>query len=163
MPFYDESDFYPDRSIGYLLRRNLQLTSVGLEPVFAPEGITLTQWSALVSIYFDRGTSCAELARDLAHDKGATTRIIDTLVERGWVTRKRHADDRRVINLTLTEAGKAVAHHCRMGVIEQWNDWLADWADEDSATLLRLLQKLHETLQVKMAEGQSRIATGTGE
>ncbi|HEX8420062.1 MAG TPA: MarR family transcriptional regulator [Sphingomonas sp.] len=163
MPFYDESDFYPDRSIGYLLRRNLQLTSVGLEPVFAPEGITLTQWSALVSIYFDRGTSCAELARDLAHDKGATTRIIDTLVERGWVTRKRHADDRRVINLTLTEAGKAVAHHCRMGVIERWNGWLADWADEDSATLLRLLQKLHETLQVRMAEGQSKIATGNGE
>jgi DNA-binding MarR family transcriptional regulator len=156
MAFYDESDFYPDRSIGYLLRRNLQLTSVGLEPVFGPESVTLTQWSALVSIYFDRGNTCAELARDLAHDKGATTRIIDTLVERGWVTRTRHADDRRVINLTLTDDGKAVAHHCRLGVIDRWNGWLADWPDEEAATLLRLLQKLHETMQAK-------IAAGTGE
>ncbi|WP_445191741.1 MarR family winged helix-turn-helix transcriptional regulator [Sphingomonas sp. Tas61C01] len=153
MAFYSELDFYPDRSIGYLLRRGLQLTSVGLEPVFAPEGITLTQWSALVSIYFDRGTTCAELARDLAHDKGATTRIIDTLVERGWVTRMRHADDRRVINLALTEDGKAVAHHCRIAVIERWNDWLAEWSNDDAATLLRLLQKLHETMQAKIAAG----------
>ena len=153
MPFYDPSDFYPDRSIGYLLRRNLQMSSSGLEPVFAPEGITLTQWSALVSIYFDRGNTCAELARDLAHDKGATTRIIDTLVERGWVTRTRHADDRRVINLTLTEDGKAVAQHCRLGVIDRWNDWLADWPNEDAATLVRLLQKLRDTMQAKTAAG----------
>ena len=153
MPFYDPSDFYPDRSIGYLLRRNLQMSSSGLEPVFAPEGITLTQWSALVSIYFDRGNTCAELARDLAHDKGATTRIIDTLVERGWVTRTRHADDRRVINLTLTEDGKAVAQHCRLGVIDRWNDWLADWPNEDAATLVGLLQKLRDTMQAKTAAG----------
>lgn len=147
MPFYSESWFEPDCSIGYLARRAFQLSSLGLEPVFAPEGITLTQWSALVSIHFDRGNTCADLARDLAHDKGATTRIIDTLVERGWVVRARHTDDRRVINLSLTDSGEAVARHCRLRVIECWNEWLRDWSPDDAAELVRLLQKLRDTLQ----------------
>lgn len=155
MPFYSEADFSPDCSIGYLARRAFQLSSSGLEPVFAPEGITLTQWSALVSIHFDRGNTCADLARDLAHDKGATTRIVDTLVERGWVTRRRHPDDRRVVNLSLTADGEAVARHCRARVIEQWNRWLADWSRDDAGELVRLLQKLRATLQTDVMAGAS--------
>ena len=151
MGFYSDADFSPDNSIGYLARRAFQLSSLGLDPVFAPEGVTLTQWSALVSIHFDRGNTCAELARDLAHDKGATTRIIDTLVERGWVTRQRHPEDRRVINLSLTPTGEAVARHCRMRVIDQWNHWLADWSRTDADELVRLLQKLRDTLQTQTA------------
>lgn len=153
MTFYSDRYFDPDCSIGYLARRAFQLSAAGLEPVFAPEGITLTQWSALVSIHFDRGNTCAELARDLSHDKGATTRIVDTLVERGWVLRQRHPDDRRVVNLSLTESGEAVARQCRARVIECWNDWLADWPASDSAELVRLLQKLRQTLQAKIAPG----------
>ena len=146
MAFYSDSDFVPDRSLGYLARRIFQMSSSGLEALFEPEGITLTQWSALVSIFFDRGNTCAELARDIAHDKGATTRLVDTLVERGWVERRRDGDDRRVINLSLTPDGEEVARRCRHKVIDCWNHWLDGWESDDIGQLVRLLQRLRDTL-----------------
>ena len=155
MAIYSDSYFEPDCSIGYLARRIYQLSSEGLEPVFAPEGLTLTQWSALVSIYFGRGNTSADLARDLAHDKGATTRLVDTLVERGWVTRDRDAADRRVINLALTPTGAAVARQCRAKVIDCWNGWLGDWQPAAAAELVRLLQDLRATLERHVSPGPS--------
>ena len=151
MGFYSDSDFIPDCSLGYLARRVFQLSQVGLEPVFAPEGITLTQWSALVSIYFDRGNTCTELARDIAMDKGATTRLVDTLAEKGWLERHRDPDDRRIISLSLTADGEEVAKRCRIKVIDCWNEWLKDWKKQDIADLVRLLQQLRDTLNEVVA------------
>jgi DNA-binding MarR family transcriptional regulator len=152
MSFYSSADFYPDRSIGYLVRRAHQIGQGRLEPVFAAAGMTGTQWSMLVSIYVGRATRCAELARDLAHDKGATTRLIDQLEEKGWVTRERDDDDRRLVNLSLTPSGEAAAMACREQVIGCWNEWLADWDHAEVATLIELLAKLRTTLD-KVEDG----------
>ncbi|MEH3158625.1 MAG: MarR family transcriptional regulator [Sphingomonas taxi] len=147
MPFYSDSNFDPENSIGYLIRRSEQLGTAALEPVFAAADITKTQWSALVAVHFNRATTCAELARDLGHDKGATTRLVDTLEERGWITRARTDDDRRVVKLTLTPAGSTIAAEIRDVVIGMWNGWLRDWEGGDITELIRLLQRLRDTLQ----------------
>jgi DNA-binding MarR family transcriptional regulator len=146
MPFYSESAFEPDISIGYLIRRIHQLGGAAIEPVFAAQGLTYTQWQALVSIWFGRGATAADLARDLGHDKGAMTRLVDTLESRGWITRERTAEDRRCVNLSLTDNGVAVALRCKKRVIACWNAWLADWSDEEARTLIRLLQKARTTI-----------------
>ena len=117
------------------------------QPVFAAHDITKTQWSALVALHFDRASTCAEIARDLGHDKGATTRLVDTLEERGWVTRARGEEDRRMVRLTLTPSGDAIAATVRDAVIAVWNDWLHDWKTEDVIDLIRLLGQLRDTLQ----------------
>lgn len=146
MVFYSASTFYPDSSLGYLARRIFQMSTAGLEPVFEPEGITLTHWLALVSVHLNPDSTCADLARDIAHDKGATTRLVDALVERSWVERNRDDVDRRVVKLSLTDAGECVAQRARLKVMARWNAWLADWSNEDAAELVRLLQKLQATL-----------------
>jgi DNA-binding MarR family transcriptional regulator len=146
MPFYAESEFAPDVSIGYLVRRAHQLAGVAMEPVFAAEGLTGMQWSALVSIFFQRGVTAADLARDLGHDKGAMTRLVDTLEERGWITRQRTTEDRRCVKLALTEEGAAVALRCKRNVVACWNRWLADWSETEVRTMIALLQKLRGTL-----------------
>ncbi len=147
MDFYDDSGFEPDRSVGYLVRRVHQLGSLGLEPVFADAGLTAMQWQALVTIWFGRGATAAELARDLGHDKGAMTRLIDALEARGWVERRRDAaGDRRRIALVLTDTGEAVAMAAKQRVIACWNGWLADWNHDDVETLIALLTRLRATL-----------------
>lgn len=146
MSFYAESEFEPDRSIGYLIRRSHQLSVAAIEPVFAEEGLTGTQWSALVSLWYKPGATAADLARDLGHDKGAMTRLVDQLAERGWITRERTAEDRRCINLAVTAEGEAVALRCKTRVIACWNEWLAGWQDGEIETLIGLLQKLRATL-----------------
>ena len=151
MGFYSTTDFQTDRSLGYLARRINQLTQAGLEPVFAAEGLTNIQWQALISIYFHRGVNCAVLARDLSYDKGATTRLLDVLEGKGWVTRERGRDDRRLVGVTLTAAGEDVMRHVRGRVIEAWNGWLRDWPDADVAEAVTIMQRLRDTLLEKTA------------
>lgn len=148
MAFYSDANFYPEQSIGYLVRVCHQLGSANLDELFEDDGLTHVQWSALISIHFKRGETCAALARDLAHDKGAMTRMIDTLEAKGWVERQRDRADRRLNNLVLTEAGEAVAHRCRAKLIECWNGWLEGWDAAEIDALITQLQKLRRTLEV---------------
>lgn len=147
MGFYSDQDFVPDTAIGYLCKRVAQLSQAGLEPVFAREGLTHIQWHAMISIFFGRGTTSAALARDLAYDKGATTRLIDQLEARGWVVRSREHEDRRLVALRLTPAGQAVTQRCRQLVLDVWNRWLADWEGADVAQAVAILQRLRGTLE----------------
>ena len=149
MGFYSATDFQPDSSVGYLARRVHQLAQIGLEPVFAREGLTNIQWHALISIYFARGTTPIELARDLSYDKGATTRLLDTLETRGWVVRDRATGDRRSISLALTAAGEEVTQRTRLKLIDAWNGWLRDWPHDDVAAAVTTLQRLRDTLLIE--------------
>lgn len=146
MTYYCDSNFEPDCSIGYLAKRIHQLGMIALDPIFTEEGITGPQWSALVAIHFGRGRTSAALARELSHDKGAMTRLIDALEAKGWVERARDADDRRIINLALTEAGSRIAMRTRDRVIAAWNAWLVDWDHDEIERTIATLQKLRDQM-----------------
>lgn len=156
MVVYTPQYFEPDCSLGYLARRVHQIGSVALEPIFAGEGLTGPQWSALAQILFRNGATSAELARDMAHDKGAMTRLVDTLHANGWITRERCTEDRRAVKLALTAEGEAVAMRVRLRVIDCWNAWLADWDEGEVETMIAMMQKLRDTLLTKTSEGVCR-------
>lgn len=147
MPFYDPDSFYPDVSVGYLIRVCHQLGVGLLDQAFADQGLTTMQWSVLIGIYFGGEPTCASLARDMMHDKGAMTRMIDGLEARGLVARTRSADDRRIVDLSLTDDGTAMALQCRDIVIERWNAWFGDWTHDEVTGFIAQLQKLRTTLE----------------
>ena len=147
MSFYQPSTYEPGRSIGYLVRLINQATGTRLERVMAAEGLSNTQWQVLVSIYFSRGMTCAALARDLAHDKGAMTRLVDGLEERGLLKRERNAEDRRIVDLALTASGRDAAERGKMRTMGCWNGWLSDWDPAAVEGLIAALQRLHGTIE----------------
>ncbi|WP_294354348.1 MarR family winged helix-turn-helix transcriptional regulator [uncultured Sphingomonas sp.] len=146
MNAYTRETFLPETSIGYLVRSIHQLGYARIDAACADEGLTGIQWSALIAIHFGQ-TTCAALARDLAHDKGAMTRMIDVLEAKGLVQRDRDDADRRLVNLSLTDEGQAVAMRSRDKVIALWNTVLADWSTEETIALIAQLQKLRRTLE----------------
>ncbi len=154
MPFYTKAEFGPDCSLGFQARRIHQSVQATLEALFADEGLSVTQWSALVSIWFGRASTSADLSRDLAHDKGATTRLVDTLEQQGWVTRTRGTDDRRVVNLMLTAEGAAVTQRCRDLAVEYWNAALVDWDRSEVEMLIMMMQKLRGSLETTPIPGR---------
>ena len=145
--FYDSTNFFPDTSAGYLIRVCNQLGLSHLDQAFAAEGVTTVQWSALIGIHQGRAPTCAALARDMAHDKGAMTRMIDALEAKGLVARTRDADDRRIGNLTLTQEGEAAAMRCRQRAIDCWNDLFAEWPHDEINTFIAQLQRLRRPLE----------------
>ena len=50
-------------------------------------------------------STSAELARDICHDAGSLTRILDELEQRDLIARARSETDRRVVSLSMTPSG----------------------------------------------------------
>jgi DNA-binding MarR family transcriptional regulator len=62
------------------------------------------------------GGSAVDMIRGLGVTKQAASRLIDTLVLRGYLTRSLNPDDRRRMTIELTERGRAAAGAVRSGV-----------------------------------------------
>jgi DNA-binding MarR family transcriptional regulator len=75
------------------------------------------------------GVPAGSLIRQLGVSKQAASQLIDTLVLRGYLERQTDTDDRRRMNITLTERGRAAALVVRDGVAA---------VDDELATLVSL-------------------------
>lgn len=135
-----------------------QMNVAAVDRALADDGLTATQWTTLVSLYFGHADTCVGLARKLGHDKGAMTRVIDQMENKGWVSRQRDDDDRRLIRLSLTPSGAEAAVAAKRKVIDCWNGFLADWSEAEVADLIATLQRLRQTMEDKMAEESDSCA-----
>lgn len=154
-PFYTIENFRPETCLGYLLRRVHKLSIGQIEPMLEGTGVGMTQWVVLSLVDSGIATTCRCLSRNMGHDSGAMSRLVDQLETSGLLARVRDDADRRVSNLAVTEAGKAVLTQSTPPVIHVWNDILRDIAPEDFArtvgTLARILGQLEER-EAEMAE-----------
>jgi DNA-binding MarR family transcriptional regulator len=64
----------------------------------------------------DHGGAPVDLIRELGVTKQAASRLIDTLVVRGYVVRQVNPDDRRRVTIALTDRGRAAASAVRSAV-----------------------------------------------
>jgi DNA-binding MarR family transcriptional regulator len=102
---------YPlGESVGYLLSRvRSNMWNMVSQQTMAELGITSTQASILFMLGSGKCLAAAELAREYGIDASAVTRLLDRLEKRGLLSRVRSDEDRRVVHLSLTEEGYALA------------------------------------------------------
>lgn len=68
------------------------------------EELTLPQFRILASIFRGRNVAC-EIAKHQGISQAAMSKMIDSLVARGFVEREANEDDRRHFHLVLTDEG----------------------------------------------------------
>jgi DNA-binding MarR family transcriptional regulator len=140
--FYNPKTYRARDSVGYLVRRAGNLMTTRVEAAFAHNEITFAQWLVLMKLRDGMATTAAEIARDMCHDSGALTRVIDQLAQRGLIERTRGQEDRRTIRLTLTEEGLRTVNGLVPTVVDLLNMALVDFTNDEASTLTRLLKKL---------------------
>ncbi|OZI09126.1 MarR family transcriptional regulator [Siphonobacter sp. BAB-5385] len=64
------------------------------------------------------GTPATKIAPLLGLEPRSLTRMLKTLEEKGWIYRQTDAEDKRVVNVFLTEEGKKKRDFAREGVLE---------------------------------------------
>jgi DNA-binding MarR family transcriptional regulator len=102
--------------------------------------------SALALIGLNPRISQKRIATELFLDPQGVVLIIDKLEQAGLVTRSRSKQDRRVMELNLTEAGRAELRHVEEAS-ERQEDRLAQFLSEDEQThLIQLLNKVRRQL-----------------
>src|SRR5689334_19625970 len=94
--YYRAETYRARDSIGYLMKRVTSMMTDRIEASFESHGFTFTQWLVLMYLRDGIGITTAGICREMRHDSGALTRVIDQLEERGLITRNRSREDRRV-------------------------------------------------------------------
>lgn len=99
----------PQESLSYLMRRIVGLVSGEIERRMEPLGLTDAQWKPLLRLFASDDSTVANLARNCHLDAGAMTRLLDRLEAKNLCRRIRSVEDRRVVNLELTDEGREAA------------------------------------------------------
>lgn len=92
--------------IGFNLRMAQEATFQAFSRRSQEVGETPGRFAALMLISRNPGISQTELSNAAGRDKSSLTPLVEDLVRRGLVERKRVTSDRRTYRLTLTPAGK---------------------------------------------------------
>lgn len=92
------------------------------------------------------GQSPSDLATRSGVSRATMTGLIDGLERDGLVARERHADDRRMLTVHLTEAGKAQLDAMLPGYFRFIRELMSGIDEAEQATLVGLLAKLRHHL-----------------
>lgn len=140
--FYTVDALTPRISLGYLLRRINKLSTSRVEAAFDGNDISFTQWVVLALVASGTANTCRDLSRDMDHNSGAMTRVIDQLEERRLLVRQRDAEDRRVSKLVVTDLGKETFAQLARSVVGAWNEVLEGFERDEVLRLIAMLNKL---------------------
>jgi DNA-binding MarR family transcriptional regulator len=143
LQLYSVSDFVIDESIGYLCKRVRSMLRAAVEREIADDDVTFDQWGVLLMIMKERGDTAAMLARGMECDTGSMTRMLDRLEAKGLISRTRSTDDRRRVQLDLTDNGKRLAERLLAAIVKVLNRHLdgfsVDELDQFKSFMRRML------------------------
>jgi len=153
--FYKPETYRAEDSIGYMMRRILVALGQSVEShICEPGGPTYPQWIPLHKLRMGLATTVAELARECELDTGAMTRLLDRLEAKGLCRRVRSVSDRRVVNIELTEEGRAAAEAVPHVLSRVQNEHLAGFTDKEWEQLKSYLRRILNNAQATPARGE---------
>lgn len=106
-----ELNVFPlDNSQGYIIHRLDVQMSLGLQHAFQAKGFNITpeQWGVLNRLWENEGIHQSALAERAAKDRHNITRILNLLEKSGFIFRTPDGEDKRRLNVYLTQEGKAL-------------------------------------------------------
>lgn len=126
----------------------------------AADQITASQFSALKALRYHGPMPQKDIASYLLKSAGNVTLVLDNLEKRGFVTRTRQTDDRRVIFVSLTQIGCDTFDRLYPAHIGRIQKAMQGLDTEKLDQLQELLQCLRPSIndpQCQLAAEQSQI------
>jgi DNA-binding MarR family transcriptional regulator len=83
------------------------------KPFLDPVGLTYPQYLVLLELWEEDGRTVRQLGEPLFLDSGTLTPMLKRMEAAGWITRRRDAQDERVVRVALTDKGRAFQKEAR--------------------------------------------------
>ena len=77
-----------------------------VRPLMAKQGLTMTEFSVLATLYHGGPIPLGELSQRILLTGASTTYTVKKLEQRGYLTRKARKEDQRVVLGSITKAGR---------------------------------------------------------
>ncbi|BBN59497.1 MarR family winged helix-turn-helix transcriptional regulator [Hydrogenovibrio marinus] len=136
--------------IGFLVKRIQQALRAKMDSSLADNGLTTSQYAALVHLRESPNLSNAELARRSFVAPPTMIRIVQDLEKLGHITRACNDENAKVINISLTEKGKRTLKGCDSKVVSIQRQMLSGMSDEEITDFARFL--VHSAEQLESSE-----------
>ncbi len=139
-------EFDSKTSVGYLLRDTYRAFSKILQARISTQGVTIGQWYFLRVLWDEDGLTQRELSQRVGMMEPTTVTALNGMEKRGYVKRVRNADDRRKVNIYLTDKGRALRNVLLPHAIDVNIRAVAGVSLEDVETVRRTLHAMKRNL-----------------
>jgi MarR family transcriptional regulator, organic hydroperoxide resistance regulator len=142
----------------FLAEQCLNLIQKSMQPVLKDFKLNHSQHLVLLILWYSDFSGNEIISTELAYllglEKHSISTIIDNLYKRGLVARYRKKEDRRSVNIKLTEDGTALvkAHHSK--TMEKIS-FESDLTDDDFSFLFSFLESLRDITAEKNNQSSS--------
>jgi len=106
--------------------------------------LTVPQFRTLSFISRKNGASLSEVADHIGLTLPSMSALVDGLVSRNFVVRRTHEDDRRRMDLTLTQRGETTLHSARKETQEYLKQRLEDLSESERVTVVKGMRVLRQ-------------------
>ena len=106
-----------EKTVDYHIKSGWHAISRMYNSYAAPFDMTMAIGYVLLNIDKKKGTPATKIAPALGLEARSLTRMLKSLEDKKWIRREIDEDDRRVVNVYLTEEGKRKRDFARQGVI----------------------------------------------
>src|SRR5579872_6914392 len=142
----------PSRSVGYLVRQTHRAFTRALQARIAPHGVSIGMWFFLRALWQEDGISQRELSQRVGMMEPTTASALTNMERKGLVRRLRNKSDRRIVNVFLTERGRALRRGLLPLAAEVNEAALRGVSVNEVAQLRALLTKLRTRLDADTAD-----------
>ena len=105
-------------------------------------GITMTQASVLLALLHEGRKTMGQMTETLGVSKGATTQLLDGLIELGCIERTIDDDDRRVVYVDLSGKGKSYLEAVRRESSKRLETLFGELSDIEIQQMGGIINKL---------------------
>jgi DNA-binding MarR family transcriptional regulator len=121
--------------------------------------VSVTQCYALEMLVGHGPMRLSALAEHLFLDKSTTSRVVRTLVRKGYVEQRADAKDGRATTLSATRQGQRLCARITGDLVEQQKQLLQDLDPDVRAGVVQVLRRLAQAADARFRSG---IAVGAG-
>ena len=140
----------PEQEAYLSILRTHSLLSVRFDRLFREHGISSPQYNILRILRGQQGEGLPslEIASQMVACVPDITRLLDRLEKAHYVKRERSTDDRRVVNVRITDAGKKLLAKLDKPIREAEQICLGHMTKKELTDMTRLMAKARENANV---------------
>jgi DNA-binding MarR family transcriptional regulator len=125
----------------------------------ADHDISVAQLATFMLLDAEGSATVGDLAADLGRSLSATSRLIDQLVQRGFVSRREDDRDRRVKRVALTEHGKELIGRVQRRRAEAQLAVMAALTEDERAQVMQAMALLADAASKRREAEQGSAPT----
>jgi DNA-binding MarR family transcriptional regulator len=131
--------------IGFWMRLVSNSVSQAFAAKLEETGVTVAEWVVMREMYGEAGITTPSQVAELTHlTRGAVSKLLERLLQKGLITRTESKEDRRYQDIQLTTAGRRLVPQLAALADQNDKEFFSSISASERAQLMKLLKKLAE-------------------